>query len=146
MEKITIKNIEEEIEHVLESKPMTCDNLERFVLLSRALKYLRRMGEPATEETAEEWMAGLEGGPHWTKEQTTTVMRQRGYDHKPCVFWAVMNSLYSDYGTTMAKYNADRPEVWADLAHDWIDDEDAQKNKFGKYFADIVRHEKLTTI
>lgn len=140
MEKITIENIEKEIDHMLEHKPINCENLERFVLLCRAMKYLGRIEHRFTEEHAKEWMAAIPGGPHWTKEQTTAVMRQRGYDHRPCEFWAVMNSLYSDYGVTMARYNADRPEVWADLAHDWLDDVDAVPDKVGRYFRDIVKH------
>lgn len=140
MERITTENVEKEISHILEHKAMTCDNLERFVLLCRTMKYLGRIEHKFTEEHAKKWMEALPGGPHWTKEQTTAVMRQRGYDHKPCVFWAVMNSLYSDYAKTMIRHGADKPEIWADLADDWIDDEDAIEDKVGRYYRDIVRH------
>ena len=51
-----------------------------------------------------------------------------------------MNMLVSDYGKTMAKYSADRPEIWADLAHDFIADKDAVEDKVGRYWRDTVTH------
>ena len=138
MEHITLANIEKEIYHIIEHKPMTRENLEAFVLLSRAMKYMKHVHRQFTEEDSKEWVSHMNPPARWTMEQTTAVMHQRGYDHKPCEFYAVMNMLASDYGKTMAKYNADRPEIWADLAHDWIDDKDVPDNKVGKYWRDIV--------
>ena len=138
MEQITLANIEKEISHIIEHKPMTRENLEAFVLLSRAMKYMKHVHRQFTEEDAKEWVSHMNPPARWTMEQTTAVMHQRGYDHKPCEFYAVMNMLASDYGKTMAKYNADRPEIWADLAYDWIDDKDVPDNKVGKYWRDIV--------
>jgi hypothetical protein len=51
-----------------------------------------------------------------------------------------MNSLASDYGHTFIKFNIDRPDIWAELAHDWLYDMDAEDDKAGRYFRDIVRH------
>lgn len=141
MEKITISNIEHEIERLLDSKPINCENLEKFVLLCRAMKYMGRIKRSFTQEDAENWVHHMTPAARWTMEQTTAVMNQRGYHHKPCVFWAVMNSLYSDYGNTMKKYNADLPDIWADLANDWLEDDDAVEDKAGKYYRDIVKHE-----
>ena len=138
MEHITLANIEKEIYHIIEHKPMTRENLEAFVLLSRAMKYMKHVHRQFTEEDSKEWVSHMNPPARWTMEQTTAVMHQRGYDHKPCEFYAVMNMLASDYGKTMAKYSADRPEIWADLAHDWIDDKDVPDNKVGKYWRDIV--------
>lgn len=138
MEQITLTNIEKEISYIIEHKPMTRENLEMFVLLSRAMKYMKHVHRHFTEEDAKEWVSHMNPPARWTMEQTTAVMHQRGYDHKPCEFYAVMNMLASDYGKTMAKYSADRPEIWADLAHDWIDDKDVPDNKVGKYWRDIV--------
>ena len=140
MEKITLANIEKEISNIIESKPMTCDNLERFVLLSKAMKYMKHVHRHFTEEDAKEWASHMDPPARWTMEQTTAVMHQRGYDHKPCEFYVVMNMLVSDYGKTMAKYSADRPEIWADLAHDFIADKDAVDDKVGRYWRDIVMH------
>ena len=52
---------------------------------------------------AKEWATHMNPPARWTMDQTTAVMRQQGYNHKPCKFYAVMNALASDYGKTMAK-------------------------------------------
>ena len=141
MKHITIENIEHEMEELLDNAPLTCGNLEKFVLLARAMKYMGRVHREFTEEDAREWARHMNPPARWTMDQTTAVMRQQGYNYKPCEFYVVMNSLVSDYGKTMAKYGADRPDVWADLAHDWLDDMDAEDGKVGRYWRDIVRHE-----
>lgn len=51
-----------------------------------------------------------------------------------------MNMLFSDYGKTLIKFNMDKPEIWASLAHDFLDDPDAQPDKTGRYWRDIVKH------
>lgn len=100
--------------------------------------------EGLTEEEAHEWAEGLRNsdgttGPHWTMEQTDKVMQQRGIDCNPVEFWAVMNALYSDYGTALKKYNmAGNVSFFADMAKAWLDDEDAVPDKAAEYFRCIV--------
>ena len=140
MEHITIDNIEKEIEKLLDEAPMSCANLEKFVLLCRAMKYMGRVHREFTEDDAYKWVKHMDPPARWTKDQTTAVMRQYGYEHKPCEFYAVMNMLASDYASTAAKYGVDRVDYWADMAHDWLEDKDADSDKAGKYWRDIVRH------
>ena len=140
MENISVKNIEREIEKLLDSAPMNCANLEKFVLLCKAMKYMGKVHREFTEEDAREWAESMSPPARWTKEQTTEVMRKYGYDHKPCEFWVVMNSLFSDYGKTIMRYGVDTPEFWAAMAHDWLADPDADYDKTGKYWRDIVKH------
>ena len=137
MEKITIASVEAELAKVLEM-PMGVRSLELFNLLSKARKYLAQMPCHFDEEAAREWVEAMDPPAKWTMEQTTAVMRQKGYDHRPCEFWAVMNMLYSDYGKVMAKYSADKPEVWADMADAWITDPDVRPHKTGRYWRDIA--------
>ena len=92
-----------------------------------------------TEEDAQEWVEHMDPPAKWTREQTTATMRAHGYRHDPCEFWAVMNAMYSDYSPVMAKLNADRPDVYAELAHHFIDDPDAEEDKVGRYWRDIVK-------
>lgn len=139
MEYITVENIDKAIEKVLAS-PLNCDNLEKFVLLNRAKKYLRRMHKEFTEEDAMNWARGMNPPARWTMDQTTDVMHQFGYHHKPCEFYIVMNSLYSDYGKTVVQYGVDQPGFWASLAHDWLSDKDAVEYKLEAYYRDIVKH------
>lgn len=140
MKHITVENIEKEMMELLNEAPMTCANLEKFVLLAKSMKYMGRVHREFTEEDAREWVSHMNPPARWTMDQTTAVMNQRGYHHKPCEFWVVMNMLASDYGATMAKYGADKPEVWADLAHNWLDDADADDGKTGRYWRDIAKH------
>ena len=119
---------------------MTCDNLERFVLLSKAMKYLSHVHREFTQEDAEAWIAAMDPPARWTLEQTTSVMRSHGFHHKPCEFWVAMNALYSDYGKTAAKHGMDKTDFWAEMADDFIDDMDAEPDKIGRYWRDIVRH------
>ena len=137
---ITKANIEREITKMLEHAPMTFDNLERYVLLCKAMKYIDHTDREFTEADAREWVSHMDPPARWTMEQTTAVMHQFDYHHKPCVFYAVMNMLFSDYGRTIIKYGLDKPEFWAALAHDFIDDPDAVDMKVGKYWRDIVGH------
>ena len=141
MRRITKENISREIAHLLDEAPMSCGNLEKFVLLCKAMKYLSQVHREFTEDDAREWISHMDPPARWTMEQTTSVMNQRGYHHKPCEFWAVMNMLVSDYGAVAAKYGADKPEFWADMADAFIRDGDAEEGKVGQYWRDIVRHE-----
>lgn len=141
MEHITIPNIEKEIKHILASKPMSEESLEMFVLLCNAMKYMSFVDNVFTEADARKWVRSMDPPARWTMEQTSSVMRQMGYDHEPIEFYAVINSLVSDYGKTMGKYGADKTEIWAELAHDWLEDKDAEADKVGRYWRDIVKHE-----
>lgn len=139
MERITIAAVDAELARVLES-PMSVRAMEYFNLLCRTRKYLASMDCDFGEEQAREWVARMSPAAKWTMEQTTELMHKRGYDHNPCEFWAVMCMLYSDYGKTLIKYNADKPEVWADMADAWITDPDVRPHKTGIYYRDVVGH------
>ena len=104
------------------------------------MQNLKKMHHEFTEEDAKEWAKHMNPPARWTMDQTTAVMHQNGYNHKPCEFWVVMNMLFSDYGKTMIKNNMDKPEVWAALANDFLDDGDAVKDKVGRYWRDIMKH------
>lgn len=140
MAKITVENIEKELHKVMEY-PLSCDSLEKIVLLHRAKKYIERTENEFTEEDAVEWAEHMSPPARWTMEQTTDVMRQKNYHHRPCEFYAVMNALFSDYGKTVTKYGQDKPDFWAEMAHDWLCDKDAVPDKVSAYFHKIVKHD-----
>lgn len=140
MEKITLQAVEHDIEELLEHGGLTMRNLEEFNALSWARKNLADMPCHFDEETARAWVAKMTPAARWDMAQTTAVMQSKGYNHRPCEFWAVMNMLYSDYGKVMTKYGADKPEIWADMADAWITDPDARGHKTGRYYRDIVEH------
>lgn len=140
MYKITNECIEKELTVMLEKGSLTPGNVRWINDLSLLMQNLKKMRHEFTEEDAKEWAKHMNPPARWTMEQTTAVMHQNGYNHKPCEFWVVMNMLFSDYGKTMIKNNMDKPEVWAALANDFLDDGDAVKDKVGKYWRDIVKH------
>lgn len=96
-------------------------------------------------QMAMEWTQGMVNadgtkGPHWTMEQTTEAMKKHGVDCDPVEFWAVMNSLYSDYCEALKKNNASTMETYVCLAKAWLEDDDAVKDKASAYFTYIVEH------
>lgn len=140
MEHINISTIDHAIHELLEDRQLSKDNLELFVLLKQARGYLcdHHHAAELTEEEANKWVHGMHPAARWTKEQTTSVMRQHGWRFPEHVFWAIMNALVSDYGETMGKYGVDRTDLWADMAHDWLSDADAKADKAERYWANIV--------
>lgn len=140
MNRITNECIEQEIQSLLEKGSFCRGNIEWFNALCEAMRNLAKIHRDFTEEDAVAWVAAMNPPAKWTMEQTTDVMFKQGYHHKPFEFWAVMNAMYSDYGKTMVKFNADKPEVYAALTHDWLDDADAEEGKAGRYWRDVVKH------
>ena len=140
MYKITNECIEKELTVMLEKGSLTPGNVRWINDLSLLMQNLKKMHHEFTEEDAKDWAKHMNPPARWTMEQTTAVMQQNGYSHKPCEFWVVMNMLFSDYGKTMIKFSADKPEIWAALANDFLDDGDAVKDKVGRYWRDIVKH------
>lgn len=140
MQKINLPTVTAELDELLEHGGLTMGNLERFNALSWARKNLAEMPCNFDEETAREWVSKMNPAAKWDLAQTTAVMQSRGYSYRPCEFWVVVNMLYSDYGKMLAKYNADKPEVYADMADAWLTDPDARPHKVGRYYRDIVEH------
>lgn len=138
--RITISNVEHEIHELLEKGWMCRDDLKKLILLGEAMEMLGHVDQEFTEADAREWVSHMDPPGKWTMDQTTTVMEQMGYHFRPCVFYAVMNMLWSDYGKTIEKHGLDRPAFWAELAKDFIDDKDSEDMKVGRYWRDIVRH------
>lgn len=91
-----------------------------------------------TREDAEEWtrhMKNADGsrGEHWSYEQTEQVRKQHGFDCNPTAFYAAMNMAYSDYYNTAKEFGLNNADFYANIAHDFLDDEDAVPNKIAVY-------------
>lgn len=84
--------------------------------------------------------SGMNPPGRWSMEQTSTLMKHHGYHHNKCEFYAVMNMISSDYGDTLCRYGVDRPEVIAELAHNFLDDGDAVDGKTVSYYRNIARN------
>lgn len=146
---LTCEYFEQEIDKILERDHLSCNSLTVLKDLLVTKHFLEKdMAANAefTEEIAREWVSHMENvdgtmGAHWSLDETTTVRDKIGMK-RICKyeFWAVMNSLYSDYGKTLAKINA-TPEIYGELARDWIEDDDAVKAKAAAYFRYVVAHD-----
>ena len=98
-----------------------------------------------TQDTAKEWTSAMHNedgtkGPHWTMDQVKQVMSQRGIKHDPAVFWAILNSMYSDYCAVFKKHGVNNMDFYVDMASAWINDKDAVRDKAGAYFEYVVKH------
>lgn len=140
MEKFTLEDLKNNIEEFLENRPLTFENVAKFNALCEAKRNLCHMHQGFTEADAEEWVKQMDPPARWTMEQTTATMHKGGYTDNPAEFYAVMNALFSDYGKTVAKHGLDKPDFWADLAHDFLHDQDAVSGKVERYWQDIVEH------
>lgn len=131
--------IDEEIRAAM-GRPMTRDNIRLLAELKQARECVGGICDELSDEEARAWAAAMSPGAKWSQDQTTAVMRQRGYDDKPRDFHLAMNAMYSDYGKVLAKHNMDKPEVYADLAEAFLHDPDARKGKLARYWREIVEH------
>lgn len=96
------------------------------------------------KKTADEWLKNLKNadgsrGPHWTMEQTKTVMEQLGIDCEPMEGWVAMNMLYSDYVDVAKKMGVNNVDFWASMAKAFLDDEDAVPDKLAMYYECIAK-------
>lgn len=99
-----------------------------------------------TPERAKRWTKSMQNadgsaGAHWTQEQTTQVMTQRGYHYNPATWHAIMCAMYSDFCEVAKKYGlGGNAEFYADMAHAWLDDKDAVEDKAAAYYCYVVQH------
>lgn len=101
--------------------------------------------EPMDRKTAQEWVRKMQNsdgstGEHWTYDQTTQVLKQRGIDCDPAEFYALMNAMWSDYCKIAQKFGVDNVDFWADLAKAFLCDKDAEHDKAALYYEYIVKH------
>lgn len=98
-----------------------------------------------THETAKEWTKQMHNedgttGPHWTMDQVKQVMAQHNIKHDAPTFWAILNSIYSDYCAVFKKHGVNTMDMYIDMAKAWLDDKDAVKDKAGAYYECVVKH------
>lgn len=99
---------------------------------------------PFDRQMAMEWTKGMVNadgtkGPYWTMEQINKIIQDYKVDCAPEEFWAVMNSLYSDYCEVLKKANA-TIDTYVGLAKAWINDPDAVPDKAAAYYTHVVEH------
>lgn len=98
-----------------------------------------------TEHVAKEWTAHMKNGDgttgaHWPMEQVKQLMQQRNINADPAEFFAILNSVYSDYYTVAKKHNVHNIDFYIDMAKAWLEDKDAVPDKAAAYYECVVKH------
>lgn len=143
---ITLDKIRKEIAETLEHGCMTSQCVADLM----ALYYLEdKLGGSASEhyghmdmETARDWtrhMHNADGssGEHWTYEQTSKVLRDKGLDCSPAEFYAAINMMWSDYAKVAEKFGVNTVDFWSAMAAAFLDDKDAAPGKLLRYYEAI---------
>jgi len=115
--------------------------------MQNGMHHMESMG--FDRETAEEWVEGMENeddqkprGPKWEVAALKPLAEKVGLPTDGPEFWefyAVINSLYSDFCKVFNEYNFKNPIGYAKLAKAWMHDKDAVDNKAMVYYECIVK-------
>lgn len=113
---------------------------------SRATGYARGSEddvEPLTRERAERWVQSMHNasgmrGQHWTMDQAKQIMARCGYQDDPVEFYAALNMMMSDYAKAAQKLGVDKEDFYAAMAHAFLNDDDAQRDKLARYYRYVV--------
>lgn len=125
MHKLTHK-MDKFVEEVREKHP---DMVEKFLM-----KVDLVLNPSFTKETAKYAVSKLKNkdgtmGEHWNYDTTEKVLYSKGYDFDDADWYYTLNMIYSDY------YKSGRSDdTYIELAHDFLSDSDAPKNKAKRYF------------
>lgn len=143
---ITLEKIEHEIMQTME-EPMSLHSIEKLNALYKAKRNLN--GHEAhrcrlSREEAHEWVQHMEHedgtkGEHWTCEQTTQVMRNKGYEFEPAEWYAIMNAMHADYFKIAKMFGVDNIDFYAAMAKAWLCDEDAVEDKARQYWEHVAK-------
>ena len=95
--------------------------------------YKMAYGYTFTDEMAEKIVANMQPyHTHWTKEQTTQVMKDAGLKYDDNTWFIVLNMAYNDYHELFD----DNLDMYIGFAKMFIDDPDAKPHKVFDYFMD----------
>ena len=143
---ITLEKIEHEITQTME-EPMSLHSIEKLNALYKAKRNLNgheaHRGRLSREE-AHEWVLHMEHedgtkGQHWSYEQTTQVLKNKGYDINCAEWYAIMNAMHADYCEVAKMFGVDNIDFYAAMAKAWLCDDDAVEDKARQYWEHIVK-------
>ena len=123
-----------------EQKPDPNDQKQSNVIgfKGKQQEHRKQSGGSLDFEKAKKWVEKM--GEHFSFDKSKAIMqRVDAMDCNPIEFWAILNSIHSDYGEVLEKYNIALPEVYGALTKAWLKDEDAVSNKVIEYLECIVQ-------
>lgn len=144
---ITLDKIRKEIDEITERGRMTsqcvADLAALYYLEDKLSGKASERHSPMDLETAREWvrhMRNADGsaGEHWTYEQTSKVLRDKGMDCPPPEFYATINMMWSDYAKVADKFGINNLDFWAAIAAAFLEDRDTAPGKLMRYYRDIA--------
>lgn len=120
------------------------NNIELYNEIECSL-YEMAYGETLSLEMAEKWVKSLQPMGKYTKIETDEILDEYGLNLSPIDFYVAINLICSDYGKTLDEVirnlnEQDKIKVYVKMARDFLNDEDAIKNKLYKYWKDIIKH------
>ena len=142
---ITLEKIEHEITQTME-EPMSLHSIEKLNALYKAKRNLNgheaHRGRLSREE-ANEWVQHMEHedgtkGEHWYYEQTTQVLKNKGYDINCAEWYAIMNAMHADYFKVAKMFGVDNIDFYAAMAKAWLCDDDAVEDKARQYWEHVA--------
>lgn len=97
------------------------------------------MSAPVDERQAMEWVHKMDGGEHFKPEQADQFRSAICPHCDKWEYFVAINAMYSDYCETAKKMGMDKPEFYAHLARDFLNDKDAGPHKLRKYMETIPK-------
>lgn len=91
------------------------------------------------EHKAREWVKKMTSGEHFKPEITDQLKNAICPDCDKWEFYAAMNAMYSDYSKTAQRMGMDKADFYANLAKDFLKDEDAKPNKLYRYMTEVAK-------
>ena len=149
---LTIEQVEKEIEE-LHHKPLNWDSVQWLAALM-TIKHRMEKDEheeheeeyhAISKEDAKKWVSSMHNsdgnyGEHWTCAQTKNLLKSHGFHCDEWEFYAVMNSLYSDFGKVLSEFGIPDTNTacYARLAKAWLTDDDAMPFKAMRYYENVA--------
>lgn len=128
-------------------EPMSLHSIEKLNALYKAKRNLN--GHEAhrcrlSREEAHEWVQHMEHedgtkGQHWSYEQTTQVLKNKGYDINCAEWYAIMNAMHADYCEVAKMFGVDNIDFYAAMAKAWLCDDDAVEDKARQYWEHVAK-------
>lgn len=129
----TLSDILEETMEIIKKYDPKC--LKKYELELYKMAY----GNTLSKELAEEIVYYMRPtGKRWSIEETSRIQEEYGLDVREVDFYIVMNSAYNDYHNLFGE----DVESYIKFSLDFINDEDAKKDKVFLYYTTIPDQER----
>ena len=93
-------------------------------------------GKHLTEEMAVKWVNNMKPvGQHWSIPEAEEIILNKGYLLDKINFYTVINMMYNDNHNIVK----DNDDLAFELAKNWLEDEDAVKDKLFEYWEHIPK-------